>query len=62
MAVEGNKWLNLELSRNSVVYINDLADDVKWVKVFSDDTPLLAVVEGLNSAAIDMNHDSELIR
>ena len=43
-----------------LVYINDLAAEVKCnVKLFADDTPLFTVVEDLNSAASDMNHDLE---
>ena len=46
-----------------LVYINDLAADVKCnVKLFADDTSLFTVVEDSNSAANDMNHDLELIR
>ena len=37
-----------------LVYIN--------VKLFADDTSLFTVVEDLDSAASDMNHDQELIR
>ena len=45
-----------------LVYINDLAAEVKCnVKVFADDTSLFTVVEDLNSAASDINHDLELI-
>ena len=45
-----------------LVYINDLAADVKCnVKLFADDTSLFTVVEDSNSAASDMNHDLELI-
>ena len=46
-----------------LVYINDLAAEVKCnVKPFADDTSLFTVVEDLDSAANDMNHDLELIR
>ena len=46
-----------------LVYINDLAADVKCnLQLFADDTSLFTVVEDLNSAASDMNHDLELIR
>ena len=46
-----------------LVYINDLAAEVKCnVKLFADDTSLFTVVEDLDSAASDMNHDLELIR
>ena len=46
-----------------LVYINDLAAEVKCnVKLFADDTSLFNVVEDLDSAASDMNHDLELIR
>ena len=45
-----------------LVYINDLATDVKCsVKLFADDTLLFTVVEDINSAASDMNHDLEII-
>ena len=50
-----------------LVYINDLAADVRCnVKLFADDTsllhpPLFTVVEDSNTAASDMNHDLELI-
>ena len=46
-----------------LVCINDLAAEVKRnVKLFADDTSLFTAVEDLDSAAIDMNHDLELIR
>ena len=46
-----------------LVYINDLAADVRCnVKLFADDTSLFTVVEDSNTAASDMNHDLELIR
>ena len=45
-----------------LLYINDLATDVKCsVKLFADDTSLFTVVEDINSAASDMNHDLEII-
>ena len=45
-----------------LVYINDLATDVKCcVKLFADDTPLFTVVEDTDLAASDINHDLELI-
>ena len=45
-----------------LVYINDLATDVKCsVKLFADDTSLLTVVEDTASSASDMNHDLDLI-
>ena len=45
-----------------IVYIIDLATDVKCsVKLFADDTSLFTVVEDINSAASDMNHDLEII-
>ena len=45
-----------------LVYINDLAEDLRCnVKLFADDTSLFTVVEDSNAAAIDMNHDLELI-
>ena len=44
-------------------YINDLAAEVKCnVKLFADDTSSFTVVEDLDSAASDMNHDLELMR
>ena len=46
-----------------LVYINDLAADVRCnVKLFADDTSLFTVVENSNTAASDMNHDLELIK
>ena len=46
-----------------LVYINDLAADVRCnVKLFADDTSLFTVVADSNTAASDMNHDLELIR
>ena len=46
-----------------LAYINDLAAEVKCnVKLFADDTSLFTVVENIDSAASDMNHDLELIR
>ena len=45
-----------------LVYINDLTTDLKCnVKLFADDTSLFTVVQGPNAAALDMNHDLELI-
>ena len=45
-----------------LVYINDLATDLKCnVKLFADDTSLFTVVEDPNTAANNMNHDLELI-
>ena len=45
-----------------LVYINDLAVDVKCsVKLFADDASLFTIVEDINSAAIDINHDLEII-
>ena len=45
-----------------LVYINDLTEDLRCnVKLFADDTSLFTVVEDSNAAAIDMNHDLELI-
>ena len=49
-----------------LVYINDLAEDLRCnVKLFADDTSLFTVVEDSvedsNAAAIDMNHDLRLI-
>ena len=45
------------------MYINDLTEDLRCnnVKLFADDTSLFTVVEDSNAAAIDMNHDLELI-
>ena len=46
-----------------LVYINDLAADVRCnVKLFADDMSLFTVVEDSITAASDMNHDLELIR
>ena len=45
-----------------LVYINDLTEDLRCnVKLFADDTSLFTVFEDSNAAAIDMNHDLELI-
>ena len=45
-----------------LVYINDLAVGLKCnVKLFADDISLFTVVEDLNTAASDMNHDLDLI-
>ena len=45
------------------VYMNDLTKNFKCnVKLFADDTSLFTVVNDSISAAIDMNHDLELIR
>ena len=42
--------------------LNDLATDVKCsVKLFADDTSLFTIVEDTASAAIDMNHDLDII-
>ena len=41
-----------------LIYINDLADNIKCkVKLFADDTSLFAVVCDTEQAALDMNHD-----
>ena len=46
-----------------LVYINDLAADVRCnVKLFADDTSLFTVVEDSNTAVTDMNHDLVLIK
>ena len=44
------------------MYINDLTADLQCkVKLIADDTSLFTVVEDLNTAANDTNHDLELI-
>lgn len=46
-----------------LIYINDLTDELKCnVKLFADDTSIFRVVDDLNEAASDLNHDLEVIR
>ena len=46
-----------------LIYINDLTDELKCnVKLFADDTSIFRVVDDLNVAASDLNHDLEVIR
>ena len=46
-----------------LVYINDLADNIKCkVKLFADDTSLFTVVCDTEQAALDMNHDLRIIQ
>ena len=46
-----------------LVYINDLTVDLRCdVKLFADDTSLFTIVENASDAAIDLNHDLDLIQ
>ena len=46
-----------------LVYINDLTENLRCiVKLFADDTSLFTVVHDPDDAALDMNHDLNLIR
>ena len=46
-----------------LVYINDLTVDMRCdVKLFADDTSLFTIVENASDAAIDLNHDLDLIK
>ena len=45
-----------------LIYINDLAQNLRCkVKLFADDTSLFTTVQDPQTAAIDMNHDLDLI-
>ncbi len=45
-----------------LIYINDLTDNLRCnVKLFADDTSLFTVVHDPNRAALDMNHDLDII-
>ena len=45
-----------------LIYINDVTDGLKCnVKLFADDTSIFTVVHDPNAAAVDMNHDLNLI-
>ena len=45
-----------------LVYTNDLTHQLTCnVKLFADDTPIFRVVDDLNVAASDLNHDLEII-
>ena len=45
-----------------LIYINDLTDGLKCnVKLFADDTSIFTVVHDPHAAALDMNHDLNLI-
>ena len=46
-----------------LVYINDLTENLRCnVKLFADDTSLFTVVHDPDAAALDMNHDLNLIK
>ena len=46
-----------------LIYINDLTDELKCnAKLFADDTSIFRVVDDLNVAASDLNHDLEVIQ
>ena len=46
-----------------LIYINDLTDGLKCnVKLFADDTSIFTVVHDPHTAALDMNHDLNLIK
>ena len=46
-----------------LIYINDLTDGIKCnVKLFADDTSIFTVVHDPHTAALDMNHDLNLIK
>ena len=46
-----------------LIYINDLTDGLRCnVKLFADDTSIFTVVHDPPTAAIDMNHDLNLIK
>ena len=46
-----------------LIYINDLTDGIRCdVKLFADDTSIFTVVHDPHTAALDMNHDLNLIK
>ena len=46
-----------------LIYINDLTDGLKRnVKLFADDASMFAVVHDPHTAALDINHDLNLIK
>ena len=41
----------------SLIYVNDLADDLSNAKVFADDTSLFYVVQNVNTSAGEVSND-----
>ena len=41
----------------SLIYVNDLADDLSNTKLFADDTSLFYVVQNVNTSAGEVSND-----
>ena len=41
----------------SLIYVNDLADDLSNTKLFTDDTSLFYVVQNVNTSAGEVSND-----